>query len=63
MGPEDIELGEPVKVKTKRPSGVVVSFRIPPEIADSLTKIALRDDLHTSQLVRRALREYIQKNG
>lgn len=60
MGPEDIELGETVKVKTKRPSRIVVSLRVPQEIIDELHRVAEHEDIYISQLVKRAIKAYLK---
>lgn len=62
MGPEDVKLGEPIKVKTKRPSGVVVSFRIPQEIIDEMHRVADQEDIYISQLVKRAIKAYLKQH-
>jgi predicted transcriptional regulator len=38
----------------------VISVRVPKEVADKVKKKAKREDLTTSQVVRRSLRRYLE---
>lgn len=41
-------------------SNPIVGLRLPPEIREQLEKIALAQDLSLSQVIRKALREYLE---
>jgi hypothetical protein len=59
---DEYTLGEEVtsQVKVKKPTGIVVSTRLEPEIADELMAISEATGKRLSQVVREALLCYIQ---
>ncbi len=40
-----------------------ISFRVEAEVRDELFELAKKQDLNVSQLIRRAVKEYIKKVG
>jgi hypothetical protein len=59
---DDYTLGEEVtsQVKVKKPTGIVVSTRLEPEIADELMAISEATGKRLSQVVREAILAYIE---
>ena len=58
---EQVDLGEEVtdRVKVHKPTGVVVSTRLEPQVADCLMDWSARSEQTVSQLVREAVIAYL----